>query len=475
MHRLLTLPRSVSTFALVAALFAATLPGPDSRAAAGYPLSLFSTECPDPLALDGTPITEEICETTDDRTFELAGPDGQQVELVTELQYGDDGPQERAARWSADAADDREDSGTYTLTEPAEDPDNPTFYQCLLSTDGGLVPADLTYVEGGVEFPWTPAVYSTNGMEGEGLACNVFSRPVDPDLPTAGILRVTAAYGLPDEASDEASELVVVAPGDDPYVLTAEPTDGVAEPTYTLSSEDGGDITLAIPETERGLATASFPLPPGDYTLTADETGTTAPVSIESGQTVLAFNEVQTPGAGRDEGTPGNSDEYAPTPAPDSEPQIEAVDTFAFTADDWVGAYEDVDTDVYRRDCVAVYGVDSINPSGVFTFDLDAVTIGNSELVLTGLDDEMAGGNPIVVTVNGKVIFDDESSFYDWDPNDPEVHWNRLVIPFANGVLVEGENEIVVTNTSDGTEVGVPPYLLLSEAWVFVGLTGGIG
>lgn len=463
--------RALSAALAAALLLPAMIAGfaSTTHAAAGYSLTIFSEECADPLALDGTPITDEQCRSTEDRTFELAGPNGEEAELATTLEFGNAAPRVRAARYGYEGSGDG--SGDWTLIEPGEQPETPTLYECLKSIDGGLVPADLTYVDGGVEFPWTPAVYTPSDMEGEGITCTALSRPVNPDNPTAGILRIHAGVA----ALEDGSDLIVRAAGDEPYNLRNAVGGYVPELTYTLTDAEGVEITLTGPEVEQGMAVTSFPVLPGEYTLTTDLRGTSLPVTIQSGQTVLAFNPLTETFAPQGPAPDASGGDYAPTPAPDEEPAISAADIFAYVPRDWDGAYAEIDTDVYRRDCVAVYGADSPNSSASLPFTVDAVRLGKSELVITGLDDELAGGNPIQIAINGEVVFDDASPFYDWDPNDSEVHWNRLVVPFDNGLLRVGENELTVANLADGNGVGAPPYVLLAEAWIFVGLDGGVG
>lgn len=471
--RWLALPRFVLVVALVAGLLATAMEGRETRAADDDSLTLYTAECSDPLPLDGTPITAETCDTTEDRAFTLVGPAGQEFELLAKLEFVLNGPRVRAARWSVNLQDDRDDEGTYTLTEQNKDPDRQTLYECLLASDGDLVPAELTHIEGGVEFEWTPAVAPPDDVEGQALVCTVYSHPIGRRaLPMAGILQIHAGVASLEGGSD----LVVRAAGDEPYNLRDSRSADVPSLTYTITDTAGREITLTAPGAEEGPAVNRFPVPPGDYTLTVNATGTSTDVTVEPGQTVLAFNPL-------DESTAAPTDtpdtqtldlgegESTPTPPANDAPEIDAVESFAFTAGDWAGAYPAVNTEVYGRDCVAVYGAGSPHPTGSLTFVLDRVTLGDSQLVLTGLDDELTGGNPIVITVNSQVIFEGASPFYDWDPNNPEIPWNQHVVPFGNDVLVQGVNEIVVANASAGGSIGLPPYILLAEASLFVGLT----
>lgn len=164
----------------------------------------------------------------------------------------------------------------------------------------------------------------------------------------------------------------------------------------------------------------------------------------------------------------------APVPDPNRAPIIDAAASFAFVADDWSGAFEEVDAEVYRRDAVAIYGAASETPSATLTFSLDAGGDGQTALTLTGLDDELAGPTPLAIWVNGELVHDGDLGFYDWDPSANEVAWQRSTLYFPSDLLRAGNNTITVENLADSAAVGEPPYLLLSEAFVAVDV-GGVG
>ena len=465
--------RAFQSLAVVVGLVGALGSARDSLGATGSSLTIITQECPDRLALDGAPISLQACPASKDRSFKLIGPVGQEVVLVSRLQLELGGAAVRSVRWTINSRDDLEDSGEYRLIEQDRDPASRTIYECLKTIDGDLKPADLALRDGGIAFDWTPAVVGEDDVDGEELTCTAISRPVNPDLPATGIVRIHTVVANPEDGSD----LIIRAAGDEPYALR----DGVAADipalTYTLSDDASGEIVLRAPETGEGIAINSFAVPTGDYMLTVGATGISEPVTVESGQTVLAFTTL---GAAIDRTdvetavleTPSPADAaLAPTPAIDDASLVNAVETFSFSAYDWAGAFPNVDTGVYARDCVAVYGAGSPNATASITFDLDRVTIGSSRLVVTGLDDEVAGQNLIVITVNGEVIFDGGSPFESWDPGDPTIPWSEATVPFNNDVLVDGVNRIVVTNNASGGTVGLPPYILLSEARVEVGLT----
>jgi len=164
----------------------------------------------------------------------------------------------------------------------------------------------------------------------------------------------------------------------------------------------------------------------------------------------------------------------APVPDPDQAPIIDSEVSFAFGADDWTGAFEEIDAKVYQRQAVAIYGAASPYPSATLSFELDAGGNGKTALTLTGIDDELPGPNPITITVNGEIVHDEELGFYDWNPEVDEVAWNRSTLYFDSNLLRPGENTITIENRSDAAAVGEPPYLLLLEAFVNVDV-GGLG
>lgn len=167
-------------------------------------------------------------------------------------------------------------------------------------------------------------------------------------------------------------------------------------------------------------------------------------------------------------------DPSAPVPDPDRAPTIESAVSFAFAADDWRGAFAAIDAAVYQRNAVALYGAASGYSRATLTFDLDAAETGQTALTLTGLDDELPGSAEIVISVNGEIVDEGETAFTDWDPAAGEVAWHRWTLFFPSDLLQAGENTITVENLAVSANVGTPPYLLLSEAFVNVDI-GDLG
>lgn len=168
---------------------------------------------------------------------------------------------------------------------------------------------------------------------------------------------------------------------------------------------------------------------------------------------------------------PADSESTSP-PAGDDPPIVDADDQLSFTAAEWQGAYTGVDTSVYQRECVSLYGAASGSGTATLTFNLNTTPdpAKPSQITLTGLDDELAAANPLRIAVNDQMVFGGDLLFNDWDPERDEVAWQRATISFDPGILRAGENTITVSNLTDSANIRAPPYVLLAEAFVAVGL-----
>jgi hypothetical protein len=115
---------------------------------------------------------------------------------------------------------------------------------------------------------------------------------------------------------------------------------------------------------------------------------------------------------------------------------------------------------------VAVYGALSAYPRAALSFTLDAAPQGESTLTITGLDDEWADLNPISLEVNGRQVFAGPSPWQNWDGvgDGANAAWTSVPISIPAGLLVEGENSIVVSNQAPVASFNSPPYVLLGDA-----------
>jgi hypothetical protein len=156
-----------------------------------------------------------------------------------------------------------------------------------------------------------------------------------------------------------------------------------------------------------------------------------------------------------------------PTPtSPTTVPIVPSTSGAAFTAADWIGAFNRGDEQFYGRPWSAIYGAASEYPRATIRFRLDAQPSGPATLVMTGLDDELPELNPIAIEVNGQQVFSGPSPFLNWDGvgNGDEAAWTEVTLTIPADVLKRGRNEITIANLSPGGNFNAPPYLLLADA-----------
>jgi hypothetical protein len=132
-----------------------------------------------------------------------------------------------------------------------------------------------------------------------------------------------------------------------------------------------------------------------------------------------------------------------------------------------VGAYRRTDGTLYGRQTAALYSVGTGYETGTLTFTVEQAPTEPLTLILTGLDDELSGTNPLVVTINGTTIFEGPNAF----PNTPmrdhgvgggDRYWGEMQLSIPAGVLQEGENTLVLENAAPGGKLGTP-YILINS------------
>jgi hypothetical protein len=151
--------------------------------------------------------------------------------------------------------------------------------------------------------------------------------------------------------------------------------------------------------------------------------------------------------------------------APTEQSAVEPTTT-QFDAADWQGSYYRGDATWYGRAWTAIYGAQSEYPAASLTVSLAAAPSAEATLTITGLDDEWAGSNPMVVSVNGVEIYSGDAPFPSWDGvgQGEQAEWTAAVFTVPTGVLQAGTNEIKVSNQAPTATFGAPPYILLSDA-----------
>lgn len=139
-----------------------------------------------------------------------------------------------------------------------------------------------------------------------------------------------------------------------------------------------------------------------------------------------------------------------------------------FEADDWAGGHYQGNGAWYGRAWTAVYGAQSEFPAATLTFELDAAPDTALVLTVAGLDDELAGKNPIALEVNGERVYQGDSPFASWDGNTAnqaqDARWTSIEVTLPAALFTEGQNTIAFLNLSPSASFGVPPYNLLSTA-----------
>ncbi|MGD9712901.1 MAG: hypothetical protein AB7V46_12650, partial [Thermomicrobiales bacterium] len=147
--------------------------------------------------------------------------------------------------------------------------------------------------------------------------------------------------------------------------------------------------------------------------------------------------------------------------------------TSSFSYSDWISGYANDTTDWYGRPWTVVYGSLSEYPSATLNFALDATPGGPATLEVTGLDDEWSGNNRINLTVNGTSIFQGENPWlsYTGSAEDfSDAPWTMKSFDIPAGVLQAGQNDIVLANLEPYDNFGTPPYVLLSDTALNIGV-----
>jgi len=169
--------------------------------------------------------------------------------------------------------------------------------------------------------------------------------------------------------------------------------------------------------------------------------------------------------------TPTIAPATAPTPAPTSPPPpLASVPPVAYTATfgaaRLTGAYRRNDGTLYGRPATALYGTGTGYERGTLTFDVPALPTVPLVLLLTGIDDESAGQNGLVVAINGVIVFTGPNTL----PNAPltdhgvggaDRSWGLMAITIPVGTLAPGPNTLTLQNTTPSPALGVP-YILIN-------------
>ncbi len=256
-------------------------------------------------------------------------------------------------------------------------------------------------------------------VDGQGANCHWF------DVPAASFGDGPAGLIVYDE------DRAVGSMTSRDLVLTSEALD---EPLAIDTSNPNG-----VPSGP--IVTGPIILPAGEYSFEDRASGFSTELTLEPGQ-------ILTP------------DETVERTAPPEEPGA----TIGFPGTNLDGAYTDLDSDLYGDEAAALYGADSGNASGTLTFDApapDAST--DATLTLLGLDDELTASARISVLVNGTELYTGNSTFPAWDPNATGNQWGELTLDIDRDLLADTDNDLVITNLSAGSDVGTPPWVMITR------------
>jgi hypothetical protein len=153
------------------------------------------------------------------------------------------------------------------------------------------------------------------------------------------------------------------------------------------------------------------------------------------------------------------------------------VTRLTFAAEDWRGGFYRGDGLAYGRPWVAVYGALSDYPRATLNVNLDAAPADAATLTITGLDDEWAARNEMMLEVNGETIFTGPNPFLDWDGvgDGTNAAWTSVPFTIPAGLLRAGQNEITVANLTPVASFNAPPYILLADATLEIPRGGSAG
>ena len=268
------------------------------------------------------------------------------------------------------------------------------------------------------------------------------------------------------EATPSAVPTAIVAAGS-----SAMPSATVApQPTAAIVAP-----SAALQPTAAALVPSS---PPQPTTAVSPTTATSAPIVVPSAAptsvpTAIATVAPASPIIAAPAGTPTTgaaipiaSAVAAPSAVvPTAAPSIAYADTFGPSL--LVGAYRRNDGTLYGRQNAALYSVGTGYETGTLTFTVPQAPTGPLALVLTGLDDEVAGKNRLLVTINGTTIFAGPDTFPDTPMSDHGVggadrYWGEMEIAIPAELLHMGENTLVLENAAPGGKLGTP-YILINS------------
>lgn len=414
-------------------------------------LTLQARLCPD--GYDDAAYAADCTEPLTDFLFDIAGPTN------TEATTDEDGV--------ADLGETP--AGAYAIEALDFDPDDGFVVRCERPVAGGSLPVDLTYTDAGFDIDLEAELareLPESSDPANEVACSWFALPGAPtDEERSGTVEVT---GRRCADSDEEPGILALSPRGDAADLATRLADcDPAAATVTLVNEETDDEVSVDAEAEEDpeAGFAAVAVPAGSYTAAQDGAEPGEAFTVDPGEAtlVLVVTAAPTLDVSLRPGPTAVPEEPEPTAAPEPTTAPEPLATIEFGVGDWQDSFPNINTGVYDRAAVALYGALSPFPSASLRFDLPSAPETGATLTIEGLNDEL-GPAQITITVNGVEVFRGESGFAGWDPGAASPAWTAVSFPIPAGILQAGANEITVANLADSAAVGVPPYVLLSVA-----------
>jgi hypothetical protein len=341
--------------------------------------------------------------------------------------------------------------GRYSLADASIDADSMSLVECHAQEGfGGFLNLAVSYGDA----PGTFTVDLTNESAKAGTA-DICTWYVLPGGSVAGEIAGLAVDAASTTSSNESGVEIVPADGTQTPLSGAGPAlPATRDIAYSLSGDnlDQRLVFSVTPDDAEAFTTrASYGpilLRPGDYTLEDRTEGLSGNVTLAAGEVAHAVSV----------GLAASGASAAPSTAPGA-----ALD---FRGRDLDGAYTQLDTTSYGDEAGALYGADSGYATGTLTFDAPDASQGATTISLLGLDDELAASAQMTVMFNGQRLFSGASTFPAWNPSATGNQWGELTFDVKPGVLKTTGNTLTITDTSPGSTVGTPPWVMIVRVTV---------
>jgi serine/threonine-protein kinase len=268
-------------------------------------------------------------------------------------------------------------------------------------------------------------------------------------------------------------------------VAPASPTEGDDSPTEVVATKPA---LILDPATNTPSPSATATDVPPTRTPKPTRTATTEPTTEPTAEPTDTPRPSRTPRPTRTPvpPTPEEEDSGAPTIAPSDnsagsdepdeqgnqgEEETSQSVTLDFGPDAWEGGYYRGDSGFLGRPWVAIYGAQSGRGQITLSFTLDDDPTGEATLTITGINDEWASPNPMIIEVNGREIYNGPCPFPAWDGrgNGEDAVWGTTSWTIPARTLQAGRNTITISNLTNSAATNAPPYIDISTTTIEIG------